>query len=133
MIHLGMADGFDNYLVEKSAWREGTIRKVEGGPPYPLAYYTWPDDAGKTAADLGPCPWTEPQLFTDATEYLAGPGQLHPDPGNYVCGFVAYESLALRKPGTRVLYCHVPGWTDEAGLQRMTEFVCGMIRRAAET
>ena len=31
ILHLGMADGWEWYAVEKSAWKEGTVKSVDTG------------------------------------------------------------------------------------------------------
>ena len=153
IIHLGMADGWEWYTLEQSAWKEGTIKKVDTGFGYTdeTEYYIMPDDTGKTIKDLGPCPWNDDvpkQLFTlegldindlaQSTQAALNKHNFgkeievrtHPDPGNYLCGFVAYESLAqafTNEYTAKVLYCHVPGWRDEESLKNGKKFVCNLI------
>src|SRR5687768_14175005 len=54
----------------------------------------------------------------------------HFEAGNYCCGFLYYESLATclkRKLDTKVVFCHVPGWRDEARLKRGIDAICAII------
>ncbi|KAE9372001.1 peptidase C15, pyroglutamyl peptidase I-like protein [Stipitochalara longipes BDJ] len=54
----------------------------------------------------------------------------HDEAGNFGCGFIFYESLATcrrRKLNMRVLFCHVPGWSDSERLERGADFVCAVI------
>jgi pyroglutamyl-peptidase len=54
----------------------------------------------------------------------------HDEAGNFGCGFIYYESLATcrrRKLNTRVVFCHVPGWTEPERLERGADFVCAVI------
>ena len=53
----------------------------------------------------------------------------HDEAGNFLCGFIYYESLATvrrRKLNTRVLFCHVPGWAEPERLERGADFVCAV-------
>lgn len=157
ILHLGMADGWEWYALEHSAWKEGTIKKIDTGFGYSdeREYYLMRDDTGKTIKDLGPCPWNEDvpkQLFTlegldinnlaQSTQKALnkhGHGKeievrAHPDPGDYLCGFVAYESLAQAFTNgytAKTLYCHVPGWLDEKSLENGKKFVCNLVSQIA--
>jgi pyroglutamyl-peptidase len=54
ILHLGMADGWEWYAVEKSAWKEGTVKSVDmgrGNSPE-VEYYIMPDDIGHTYRDI---------------------------------------------------------------------------------
>ncbi|KAL3422609.1 pyroglutamyl peptidase type [Phlyctema vagabunda] len=147
ILHLGMADGWEWYSIEKSGWKEGTVKPFDGGPP--VEYYLMPDDVGDTVKDLpGPSPWSDrvpeqlrtgPGLDVDAlAEHVKralnrdrSGDQVqviaHADAGNYLCGFVTYESLARALVGryrAKSLFCHIPGWKDEGRLKTGRDFVC---------
>lgn len=54
----------------------------------------------------------------------------HFEAGSYGCGFIYYESLATcftRGYGTKVLFCHVPGWRDPERLQKGADVVSAII------
>lgn len=153
-MHLGMADGWEWYSVEERAfnekftsnwWRE----KEEEG------YYLVPDAQGKTVRDLtkeeGKGMWNDmplglkpksinTRILVDDVKKVVnfereeGKEDVqvisHDEPGMFLCGFIFYESLATaRRRGlnTRVLFCHVPGWTDTKRLQRGADFVCAVV------
>jgi hypothetical protein len=152
-----MADGWEWYSVEKSGWKPGTVKRVDYGNgriSEPLKYYTLPDDINQTFEDIpGPCPWRKGV----PSQLLAGPGfdidhiakhteqvlnasrddeekkievRPHPDAGNYLCGFISYESFAQRyvnNYSAKALFCHIPGWRDEKRLAIGRDFVCSLI------
>jgi hypothetical protein len=157
-----MAGGWEWYSIERSAWKEGTVKGVDygngkDGPP--LKYYMLPDDINKTYKDIQePCPWTKkvPQ------QLWAGPGldleqlakdvqhilnpkdsekseeevevRVHPDSGNYLCGFISYESFAQKHfngYSAKAIFCHVPSWRGEKRLGIGRDFVCGLIGQIA--
>jgi hypothetical protein len=158
-----MANGWEWYSIERSAWKEGTVKPIDSGNGKEdgdaVEYYMLPDDIGETMEDLkGPCPWGDDipkQLF-------AGPGidvdrlakkvqtglnakvrregedeievRPHPDAGNYLCGFISYESFAQavsNKYSAKTIFCHVPGWKDEKRLRIGRDFVCTLITEIA--
>lgn len=50
--------------------------------------------------------------------------------GITAAAFLFYERLATcrrRKLDTRVVFCHVPGWTEPERLERGVDFVCAII------
>jgi hypothetical protein len=54
----------------------------------------------------------------------------HSDGGNYLCGFISYESAARRFVGgyeAKTMFCHVPGWRDKKRLEIGRHFVCALI------
>jgi pyroglutamyl-peptidase len=54
----------------------------------------------------------------------------HFEAGQYLCGFLFYESLATvrkRKLDTKVIFCHVPGWEDSERLERRADAICAVI------
>ena len=158
IVHLGMADGWEWYSVERSAWKEGTIKSVDYGNGMegnPVEYYTMPDDIGETIKDLkGSCPWS----VNVPKRLMAGPGidvdtlarsvekslnatsgkvseseievRSHNDAGNYLCGFISYESFAqafVKKYSAKAIFCHIPGWRDAERLENGRDFVCTLI------
>jgi pyroglutamyl-peptidase len=162
ILHLGMADGWEWYTIERSAWKEGTVKGVDygnGKEGEPVEYYILPDDIGQTYKNIpGPCPWTEKV----PNQLLAGPGvdidqvakdvqqvlnlqlgkrgekfvevRLHSDGGNYLCGFISYESFAqafVNKYSAKAIFCHVPGWRDAKRLGIGRDFVCSLIGQIA--
>lgn len=59
----------------------------------------------------------------------------HHEPGSYCCGFMYYESLANRfVNGTKgyVLFCHVPGDTNDASLEKAKESILAIVGGAVE-
>jgi pyroglutamyl-peptidase len=162
ILHLGMADGWEFYSIERSGWKQGTVKSVDignGRETEPLEYYVLPDDIGQTIKDIpGPNPWGK-----DVPDQLwAGPGfdvdQIardvqkkfntklgrkgqeaievlpHPDAGNYLCGFMTYESSAqafVNRYSAKSVFCHVPGWRDAKRLGIGRDFVCSLIGQIA--
>ena len=54
----------------------------------------------------------------------------HFEAGQYLCGFLFYESLATvrkRRLDTKVIFCHVPGWEDSERLERRADAICAVI------
>ena len=54
----------------------------------------------------------------------------HHEAGPYCCGFIYYESLATcwrRGLKTKVMFCHVPGDSDQESLERGRDVVLAMI------
>jgi pyroglutamyl-peptidase len=54
----------------------------------------------------------------------------HFEAGQYLCGFLFYESLATvrkRKLDTKVAFCHVPGWEDSERLKRGADAICAIV------
>jgi len=54
----------------------------------------------------------------------------HFEAGNYGCGFIYYESLATckkRNLGTKVVFCHVPGWRETEKLERGADMISAVI------
>jgi pyroglutamyl-peptidase len=162
IIHLGMADGWEWYNLERSAWKQGTVKSIDEGNgrmSEPLEYYMPPDDIGNTFKDLpGPCPWdktvpdqlwaipgidvdkiaqhTEQALNSkrDQKENQKVEVRPHPDAGNYICGFISYESFAqafVHRYSAKAIFCHVPGWQDEKRLEIGRDFVCHLISQLA--
>lgn len=155
-----MADGWQWYTTEKSGWKEGTIKSVDcgnGRETKQVEYYILPDDVNQTVKDLGPNPWQDDvpdQLWTNLgldIEELAVAVQRaldengckkgekdievrpHPDSGDYLCGFITYESLAqafVNKYSARVVFCHVPGWRGDHGVGR--DFVYSLVGQIAK-
>lgn len=59
----------------------------------------------------------------------------HHEPGSYCCGFMYYESLANKLVnGTKahVLFCHVPGETDQASLEKAKKSMLAIVGGAVE-
>lgn len=59
--------------------------------------------------------------------------QPHHEAGSYCCGFTYYESLAqsyVRGIRRNVLFCHVPGETDEATLKAGRDAIVSVIEAA---
>jgi pyroglutamyl-peptidase len=163
ILHLGMADGWEWYAIDKSAWKEGTVKSVDTGRGMgpEVEYYIVPDDIGQTYRDIpGRCPWSEEvpmQLFegpgidvdvlAERVEHaLYGHGSRkggrearvevrpHSDGGNYLCGFISYESAARRFVGgyeAKTMFCHVPGWRDKKRLEVGRDFVCALVGQIA--
>jgi pyroglutamyl-peptidase len=162
VLHLGMADGWTWYSIERSAWKEGTVKGVDNGNGIegePLKYYILPDNIDQTSKDIAPCPWTErvpdqlwagPSLDIDQVakdveqnlnanvtesdkQYIEV--RSHPDAGNYLCGFISYESFAqafVNKFSAKSIFCHVPSWKDEKRLEIGRDFVCSLIGQIAK-
>jgi len=160
-----MANGWEWYTIERSAWKEGTVKPVDRGDGKEdgeaIEYYMVPDDIGETKNDLKePCPWDDDipkQLFAgpgidvdglaknvqralNARMGVEGEGEdeievrPHSDAGNYLCGFISYESFAQalsKKYSAKTLFCHVPGWKDEDRLKIGRDFVCTLIAEIA--
>ena len=162
ILHLGMADGWEWYSIERSAWKEGTVKSVDygnGKEGLPVEYYVVPDDIDQMYKDVpGPCPWTEKvpdqlwsvpgvdidQVAKDAQQVLNSKLderdartieiRPHPDAGNYLCGFISYESFAqafVNRYSAKAMFCHVPGWKDEKRLGVGRDFVCSLIGQIA--
>lgn len=152
-----MADGWEWYAIERSAWKQGTVKGVDNGRGRngdPVEYYALPDDVNQTVRDAGACPWGK-----EVPEQLcASPGfdiddvarnvqlalneklgksegdeievRAHPDGGNYLCGFISYESAAQRLVGgykAKTLFCHIPNWKDKERLEIGRDFVCRLV------
>lgn len=160
IVHLGLADGWEWYTVERSAWKEGTVKSVDGVPGgRKEEYYMIPDDIGQTITDL---PASSPSFMKLPKQLFAGPGidvdglarnvqqtlnshnrgkdqdqievRPHPDAGNYLCGFISYESFAqavLNGYSARAIFCHVPGWRDKRRLYIGRDFVCALVGEIA--
>lgn len=61
------------------------------------------------------------------------PIKAHAEAGSYCCGFIYYESLAhcwIRGRDPNVLFCHVPGYTDDASLLSGRDAVVAVIKEA---
>ena len=57
----------------------------------------------------------------------------HAEPGSYLCGFLYYESLAncrVRGRNADVLFCHVPGYQDDASLAQGRDALLAIIEEA---
>ena len=150
-----MADIWEWYSVEERAYNERFTSNWWGGREEG-GYYLVPDARGETVRDItidgGKGKWDDMPLGLKAAGVNVrivvddvrkvvnfereeeGKERVdvisHDEAGNYLCGFVFYESLATcRKRGlsTRVLFCHVPGWKDRKRLERGADFVCAVI------
>ncbi|PSK34585.1 hypothetical protein B9Z65_8911 [Elsinoe australis] len=157
-LHVGMAYGWDFVSVERCAYKEVMTSSWAKNWKTRTGYYTTPDDSGKTVKDLGPCPWDDlpiglsPCLDIDATidgarlalqtkhafgkqkETVPIVIKQHEEAGTYCCGFIYYESMAQRiKKGKKpnVLFCHVPGETDQLTLERARDAIVAVIASAA--
>jgi len=162
VIHLGMADGWEWYTIERSGWKQGTVKRIDlgnGRETEPLEYYVVPDDIGETYKDIpGPTPWPKQvpdqlwalprcdvdEIAIDVQRSLnLNHGQTalqqievrpHDDAGNYLCGFISYESLAqalVHGYSAKAVFCHVPSWRDEKSLGVGRDFVCSLIGQIA--
>lgn len=61
------------------------------------------------------------------------PVQGHHEAGPYCCGFIYYESLANRyvnNAKAEVLFCHVPGETDAASVEKAKDAVLAIVQSA---
>lgn len=115
-------------------------------------------NAGKTIADSGPSPWARLPMSLDTAFDVDGlveaaNGNLvqaktdasasttetplkvksHLEPGSYCCGFIFYESLAqcfVRGKERNVLFCHVPGETDRASIEKGRDAIVAVIEAA---
>ncbi|KAF2223271.1 hypothetical protein BDZ85DRAFT_249271 [Elsinoe ampelina] len=155
-LHIGMAYGWDFVSVERCAYKQIMTSSWAKNADKRTGYYTTKDNAGKTVLDLGPCPWDgvpiglAPAFSIDdtidraktvlrsQTAFAAEEDKeivikQHEEAGTYCCGFIYYESLANKwKKGEKanVLFCHVPGETDEKSLQRARDAIVAVIASA---
>ena len=54
----------------------------------------------------------------------------HADPGGWLCGFITYESLAIKRRGNyKALtgFCHMPGWRSVQGVQKMRDVILAFV------
>ena len=160
-LHIGMANGWDHVTVEARAYKQG-FSSSWWGPGAAKGYYMGADAKGQTVLDAPACPWginVPTGLATDldvagvvdgANTRLGSDGagaagsanvvasfgvRPHHDAGDYCCGFLYYESLASRYvKGTRgrVVFCHIPGETDDESLQKARNSILAVIGTAVE-
>lgn len=70
---------------------------------------------------------------TSVRELTKVPIKMHDEAGPYLCGFIYYESMAtcfVNNRRANVLFCHVPGETDEESLRRGRDAVVAIIGAA---
>ena len=159
MLHLGMAAGWEFYSIERYAYKAGFTSTWWGKSGEGEGYYNKTRDVkGKTAKDIseseGRDQWLdapmglETSVDVDKVVTVAagsfdgnrGVGREakilpHHEGGTYCCGFIYYESLATcwkRGLKTKVLFSHVPGWTDDKSLEMGREAVLAIIGAACE-
>lgn len=127
VLHLGMADGWEWFTIERYAFKEGFSSDFDTSLGLKKGYYTMLDDAGKTVEDItkeeGKGIWDAlpfglaPNIDVDRAvqevkillnnEYddmvaisvsKRNPDVIaHHEAGAYCCGFIYYESLASCK------------------------------------
>ena len=160
-IHLGEARGWDFVSVERGAYQQGMSSSWWSKSELE-EYYLAEDNAGETIHDIGPCPWkgkapmglrtvldTEDvaekanailnTLYTFSRIGDQGgvpiPVRPHDESGPYLCGFIYYETLAnlhVRNMPKEALFCHIPGYEDEDGIERTRVSVLAIIVSAAK-
>lgn len=73
------------------------------------------------------------RALAEQPAHMTIPVAAHSEPGSYLCGFLYYESLAnswVRGRDANVLFCHVPGYQDDASLAQGKDALIAIIQEA---
>lgn len=150
-IHLGRGP-WTFVTCERLAFRQD-FGSTWLGDGYQDGYFVYRDNAGETAHEIGPCPWTKVPMGLNSeidveavvpdanaslkrhTETVSGADtplevRSHLEAGGAGCGFIFYESMAncfVAGRGRDVLFTHLPRNIDEKNLEKARDAVLAII------